>query len=150
VLDQALRLQGLKPDAPVGGLTVYGSDYPTPDGSCLRDYVHIEDIALAHVLALEKIEDLAGSIFNLGNGQGFSVLEVIRQASEVTGLTIPYTVGPRRPGDPAILVASAERARRFLGWEPQFPDLKAILHSAWEWHHRFPQGYEKSEKVKVQ
>ena len=150
VLDQALRLQGLKPGMAAGGLTVYGSDYPTPDGSCLRDYIHIEDLALAHVLALEKIEDLPGSIFNLGNGQGFSVLEVIRQASEVTGQEIPYALGPRRPGDPAVLVASAEQARVRLGWQPQFPDLKDIIQSAWEWHRRFPRGYERREKVKVQ
>jgi UDP-glucose 4-epimerase len=149
VLDQALRLKGLKAETPEGGLIVYGSDYPTADGSCLRDYIHIQDLALAHVLALEKIEEQSGSVFNLGNGQGFSVLEVIRQAAEVTGQDIPYTLGPRRPGDPAVLVASSERARRFLGWEPQFPALKDIIHSAWEWHRRFPQGYEKSEKVEV-
>ena len=146
VLEQALRLQGVKPGAPEGGLTVFGSDYPTPDGSCLRDYIHIQDLALAHVLALEKIEDLPGSIFNLGNGQGFSVLEVIRQASEITGLEIPYALGPRRPGDPAVLVASAEQARVRLGWKPQFPDLKDIIQSAWEWHRRFPRGYDQGEQ----
>ena len=146
VLDQALRLKGLKAETPQGGLIVYGSDYPTADGSCLRDYIHIQDLALAHVLALEKIDEQSGSVFNLGNGQGFSVLEVIRQASEVTGQDIPYTLGPRRPGDPAVLVASSERARRFLGWEPQFPALRDIIHSAWEWHRRFPRGYENSAR----
>jgi UDP-glucose 4-epimerase len=141
VLDQALCLKGLKAEMPEGGLIVYGGDYPTADGSCLRDYIHIQDLSLAHVLALEKIDEQSGSVFNLGNGQGFSVLEVIRQASEVTGEEIPYRMGPRRPGDPAVLVASSERARRFLGWEPQFSDLRDIIHSAWEWHRRFPQGY---------
>lgn len=141
VLEQALRLQGRKPAIPGQGLTVFGRDYPTPDGSCLRDYIHIRDLALAHVLALERLEDLPVSIFNLGNGQGFSVLEVIRQAAEVTGVDIPYAVGPRRAGDPAVLVASAERARRYLGWEPQFPDLREIIRSAWEWHRGHPEGY---------
>jgi UDP-glucose 4-epimerase len=140
VLDQALRQQGRKTGSG-GGLTVFGRDYPTPDGSCLRDYIHIRDLALAHVLALEKLKDLPVSIFNLGNGQGFSVLEVIRQAAEVTGVDIPYTSGPRRGGDPAELVASAERARRYLGWEPQYPDLREIIRSAWEWHRGHPEGY---------
>ena len=141
VLDQALRQQERKTTPPGEGLTVFGRDYPTPDGSCLRDYIHIRDLALAHVLALERLGNLPVSIFNLGNGQGFSVLEVIRQAAEVTGVDIPYAVGPRRAGDPAVLVASAERARRYLGWKPQFPDLREIIRSAWDWHGGHPEGY---------
>jgi UDP-glucose 4-epimerase len=123
-------------------LTVLGLDYPTPDGSCLRDYIHIQDLALAHVLALEKMDHLQQTIFNLGNGRGFSVLEVIEMAREVTGRDIPYQRGDRRPGDPAVLVASSGRARKILGWEPVYPDLKAIINSAWNWHQRFPRGYE--------
>jgi UDP-glucose 4-epimerase len=123
-------------------LTVFGLDYPTPDRSCLRDYIHIQDLALAHVLALEKMDHLRQAIFNLGNGRGFSVLEVIETAREVTGRDIPYQKGDRRPGDPAVLVASSGQARKTLGWEPVYPDLKAIIASAWNWHQRFPRGYE--------
>jgi UDP-glucose 4-epimerase len=122
-------------------LTVFGLDYPTPDGSCIRDYIHIEDLALAHVLALEKIDKIGRGTFNLGNTSGFSVLEVIRTAEAVIGAPIPYQVGSRRPGDPAVLVASSERAREVLGWQPRHPDLKDILSSAWMWHQRFPEGY---------
>jgi UDP-glucose 4-epimerase len=141
ILKQAVRLQRGQPGLSEEGLAVYGGDYPTPDGSCLRDYIHIRDLALAHVLALEKLDRLPVHIFNLGNGQGFSVLEVIRKAAEVTGVDIPYTVGPRRAGDPAALVASSDRARRYLGWEPQFPHLGDIIRSAWEWHRGHPEGY---------
>ncbi len=123
-------------------LTVFGLDYPTPDGSCIRDYIHIQDLALAHVLALEKLDDLRQGTFNLGNGQGFSVLEVIKAAGEIVGHEIPYQCGSRRPGDPAVLVASSDQARKVLGWEPRYPDLKDILTSAWKWHQKFPNGYE--------
>lgn len=123
-------------------LTVFGLDYPTPDGSCLRDYVHSKDLALAHVLALEKLDYLEERIFNLGNGQGFSVLEVIEAAREVTGMELPYQKGGRRPGDPAVLVASSDRARKTLGWEPRYPEIKEIIASAWRWHQKFPFGYE--------
>jgi UDP-glucose 4-epimerase len=123
-------------------LTVFGMDYPTPDGSCLRDYIHIRDLALAHVLALERLDDLQERIFNLGNGQGFSVLEVIEAAGQVSGREIPFRCGERRPGDPAVLVASSSRARKVLGWEPQYPELKEIIASAWHWHQEFPKGYE--------
>jgi UDP-glucose 4-epimerase len=122
-------------------LTVFGTDYPTPDGSCIRDYIHIKDLALAHVLALEKLDHLHQRIFNLGNGHGFSVLEVIEAAQSITGRAIPYRVGERRPGDPAILVASSDLARQSLGWEPVFQSLKDILASAWNWHQQFPGGY---------
>lgn len=123
-------------------LTVFGLDYPTPDGSCIRDYVHVRDLALAHVLALERLEDLRERIFNLGNGQGFSVLEVIETAAQVIGRKIPFRPGERRPGDPAVLVASAAQAGKVLGWEPRYPELKEIIASAWRWHQTFPKGYE--------
>ena len=122
-------------------LTVFGTDYPTPDGSCVRDYIHIQDLALAHVLALEKLDGLRQGTFNLGNGQGFSVLEVIKAAGEIVGQEISYQCGNRRPGDPAVLVASSDEARKILGWKPRYPDLKDILTSAWKWHQQFPDGY---------
>jgi len=165
-------------------ITVYGDDYPTPDGTPIRDYIHVEDLAWAHVLALRKLEkaaskaggvrkleevaskaggekgtgrsagvlassggpsadhrDLLYAAYNLSNGQGYSVLEVIEAARRVTGQPIPLERGPRRPGDPAILVASSERARHDLGWEPKHPTLEEIIASAWEWHRRHPHGY---------
>lgn len=124
-------------------VTVYGTDYPTPDGSCIRDYIHVADLARAHILALEKLDAREGAeSFNLGNGQGFSVLEVIAAAEEVIGRTIPVRYGPRRAGDPAVLVASSERIQRELGWKPQIPDIRAIIESAWQWKLRHPRGYE--------
>lgn len=116
-------------------LKVFGDDYPTPDGTCVRDYVHVQDLAQAHALALDYMESHPGAhAFNLGNGQGFSVREVIAAATEVAGSPIPYETAPRRPGDPAVLVASSERARRELGWKPVWTDLRDIIRSAWEWH----------------
>jgi UDP-glucose 4-epimerase len=123
-------------------LTVFGLDYPTPDGSCLRDYIHVRDLALAHVLALERLDDLQQRIFNLGNDRGFSVLEVIEAAGQVSGRKIPFRSGERRPGDPAVLVASSAQARKVLGWEPRYSELKEIIDSAWRWHQKFPKGYE--------
>jgi UDP-glucose 4-epimerase len=119
-------------------VVIYGGDFPTEDGTCVRDYIHIADLALAHILALA---DGVSGAFNLGNGRGYSVKQVVETARQVTGREIPVEIGPRRPGDPARLVASAERARRVLGWRPEFPDLKAIVASAWEWHRRHPDGY---------
>lgn len=117
---------------------IFGEDYPTPDGTCIRDYIHIVDLADAHIRALTR----AGSgIFNLGNGSGYSVREVIQTAREVTGREIPVQVGPRRAGDPPRLVAAAGEARRVLGWEPQYPELRRILESAWAWHQAHPRGY---------
>ncbi len=121
-----------------GPLTVFGSDYQTPDGSCLRDYIHVRDLALAHVLALERLDGLQESIFNLGNCRGFSVLEVIEVAGQVCGRKISFRLGERRPGDPAMLVASSALARKVLGWEPRCPNLKEIIASAWDWHQKFP------------
>ncbi len=122
-------------------VSVFGTDYPTKDGSCIRDYVHVLDIAQAHLLALEKIDDLSGNIYNLGNGKGYSVLEVVKTADEVVGVKIPTEFCPRRLGDPATLVASSERARRELGWKPQFSKLEDIIESAWRWLKDHPDGY---------
>jgi UDP-glucose 4-epimerase len=120
-------------------LTIFGDDYDTPDGTCLRDYIHIVDLAQAHILALQT--DVSGA-FNLGNGNGYSVREVIEAARAATGHEIPAVVGPRRPGDPARLVAAADKARATLGWQPQFPALRDMVESAWAWHRAHPRGYE--------
>ena len=117
---------------------VFGTDYATPDGTCIRDYIHIVDLARAHILALEK--DVTGP-FNLGTGTGFSVQQVIDACRAVTGHGIPVAVSPRRPGDPACLVAGAAKAREVLGWQPRFPDLKTIVQHAWNWHRAHPHGY---------
>lgn len=122
-------------------IVIYGDDYPTRDGTCVRDYIHVSDLAQAHILALRAL-DRGSRVYNLGNGHGFTVKEVIGTARRVTGHPIPALVGPRREGDPAVLVASSRRIRRELGWRPRFPDLEAIVASAWEWHRRHPDGYE--------
>jgi UDP-glucose 4-epimerase len=117
-------------------ISIYGDDYPTPDGTCIRDYIHVMDLADAHILALNALEQTDRLILNLGNGSGFSVKEVIEAARRVTGHPIPVELKPRRPGDPARLVASSERAKVELGWKPKHPQLDDILASAWEWHQR--------------
>lgn len=123
-------------------ITVFGNDYPTPDGTCIRDYIHVVDLARAHVLALNALLEREASLrYNLGNGKGFSVLEVIRTAERVTGRIIPFEIGPRRAGDPAVLVASSERIQTELGWKPQYPELADIIASAWEWRQAHPDGY---------
>ncbi len=122
-------------------ISIFGTDYPTPDGTCVRDYIHVSDLALAHVLALYALEDRDRLIYNLGNGQGFSVREVINSARRVTGVSIPVVEAPRRPGDPAILVASSEKIRRELGWTPQHTDLDSIIASTWKWMQQHPAGY---------
>lgn len=120
---------------------VYGNDYPTRDGTCIRDYVHVVDLAQAHVLALSSL-DRGSSIFNLGcGGDGYSVKEVIDVAREVTAKEIPLQLGARRPGDPAILIASSDKIKHDLGWKPRFQDLRKIIQSAWAWHQRHPDGY---------
>ena len=120
--------------------TVFGTDYPTPDGTCIRDYIHVSDLADAHLLALHALEGAAAAekrlIFNLGNGQGFSVLEVIESARRVTGHPIPAEVHPRRAGAPAVLVASSEKAIRELGWKPRYTQLDEIVRTAWAWHQK--------------
>ncbi len=121
-------------------LEIYGTDYPTPDGTCIRDYIHVLDLALAHILALEALEERS-HIYNLGNGHGYSVKEVIETARRVTGHPIPAVERPRRPGDAPIKVASAEKIERELGWQPRHPDLESIIESAWRWRQANPQGY---------
>lgn len=122
-------------------LHIYGTDYPTPDGTCIRDYIHIADLASAHLLALKALDRLERLTCNLGNGTGYSVRQVIEVAREVTGHPIPAIETPRRPGDPAILVAGSERARKELGWEPNYPALRDIVAGAWQWHKAHPNGY---------
>ena len=116
-------------------ISIFGNDYSTRDGSCVRDYVHISDLADAHILALAQC-DRGGGVFNLGNGEGFTNLEVVQAARLVTEHAIPVTESPRRPGDPATLVASSERARTVLGWRPRYPTIEEIVDSAWRWHRR--------------
>ncbi|MDY7040888.1 MAG: UDP-glucose 4-epimerase GalE [Chloroflexota bacterium] len=121
-------------------IVMFGDDYPTRDGTCVRDYIHVVDLAQAHILALRAL-DQGSRTYNLGNGQGFTVKEVVEMAREVTGHPIPAVVGPRRPGDPATLIASSEKIRRDLGWKPHYPDLHTIVETAWKWHLTHPQGY---------
>jgi UDP-glucose 4-epimerase len=120
---------------------VYGTDYPTRDGTCVRDYVHVLDLAQAHILALRAL-DSGSRTYNLGNGQGYTVREVIETARAVTDHPIPTVDGPRRPGDPPELVAGSDKIRRELGWQPCFPNLRDIVQSAWDWHRAHPHGYE--------
>lgn len=122
--------------------SIFGTDYPTPDGTCIRDYIHIGDLVSAHLLALEALEEHDRLVYNLGSGAGYSVRQVIETARAVTGHTIPAAESPRRPGDPARLVASSEKIRGELGWKPQHEDIRDIIASAWEWHKSHPKGYE--------
>jgi UDP-glucose 4-epimerase len=117
-------------------IRIYGEDYPTPDGTCIRDYIHVSDLADAHLLALNALETQDRLIFNLGNGRGFSVREVIESARGMTGHPIPAEVYPRRAGDPAVLVASSEKAIRELGWKPKYTQLDEIIRTAWIWHQK--------------
>ncbi len=120
-------------------LQIFGDDYATPDGTCIRDYVHVADLADAHVLGLQKLLEEGGQdVFNLGNGSGSSVLQVIDAAKAVTGRGLLAHVAPRRPGDPPVLVATAEKAQRELGWQPRYPDLRTMLEHAWAWHQNLP------------
>ena len=122
-------------------IAVYGADYDTPDGTCVRDYIHVADLASAHLLALDALATRPRLIYNLGNGRGFSVRQVVEVARRVTGHAIPAQDAPRRPGDPAVLVASSEKIRRELGWQPRYPDLEQIVASAWAWRRQHPDGY---------
>ena len=125
-------------------VSIYGDDYDTRDGTCVRDYIHVTDLAQAHILAMEYLNNGGESnIFNLGNGVGFTVKEVIDTARKVTGHPIPAQTTPRRAGDPAQLVASSEKAKTILGWKPQYDDLETIIASAWKWHESHPNGYGK-------
>jgi UDP-glucose 4-epimerase len=122
-------------------VTIFGDDYPTQDGTCVRDYIHVIDLAQAHILALRAL-DQGSRTYNLGNGQGFTVREVIETARQITDHPIPAEIGPRRPGDPAVLIASSDKIRHELGWKPRYPDLSDIIDSAWRWHQAHPNGYE--------
>ncbi len=121
-------------------ITIFGDDYETPDGTCVRDYIHIVDLAQAHILALAEL-DHGSAVYNLGNGSGYSVTQVVETARQITVHPIPTVLGPRRAGDPATLVASSQKIRRELGWQPRYPSLKEIVESAWEWHRAHPCGY---------
>jgi UDP-glucose 4-epimerase len=132
-------------EVPLGkreSVKIFGDDYDTPDGTCIRDYIHVMDLSAAHVLALDAIETGGVKVFNLGNGEGFSVREVIETCRAVTGHPIPADVAARRPGDPPSLVASSQKAKDELGWKCQYPSLETIVAHAWEWHKTHPNGYE--------
>ena len=123
-------------------ISVFGNDYDTKDGTCVRDYIHVNDLAQAHILAMEYLSKGGESnIFNLGNGVGFTVKEVIETARKVTNHTIPIREEERRTGDPSVLIASSEKARKVLGWKPQYADLETIISTAWKWHVNHPDGY---------
>jgi UDP-glucose 4-epimerase len=122
-------------------ITVFGDDYPTPDGTCIRDYVHVDDLATAHLAALQRLQPGQGLKLNLGTGRGASVREVIEACRRVTGHEIPMQIGARRPGDPAELVADSSRAQQVLEWRPQYTEIESIVRTAWNWHSRHPHGY---------
>jgi UDP-glucose 4-epimerase len=135
VLRAALRLQTMK---------IFGTDYDTPDGTAVRDYIHVEDLAHAHALAMDAAPAGEHRIYNLGTGDGFSVRQVVDACARVTGLEIPVEESPRRPGDPPTLVASSARIRAELGWEPRKPDLDTMIADAWAWYQTHPDGYASS------
>ena len=122
-------------------IQIYGTDYPTPDGTCVRDYIHIEDLCAAHLLALERLDTQKELIYNLGNGKGYSVRETIETVKKVSGRDIKTIEGPRRAGDPPSLVCDAAKAKKELGWKPRFPQLEKIVETAWRWHSEHPDGY---------
>jgi UDP-glucose 4-epimerase len=124
---------------------IFGTDYDTPDGTCIRDYIHVTDLAEAHILALKALMDEKSSgVYNLGNGNGYSVKEVLKTAENVTGKKIKSDEAARRPGDPARLVASSDKIQRELGWIPKYPELMTIIQTAWEWHKKHPNGYKQA------
>jgi UDP-glucose 4-epimerase len=123
-------------------IAIFGTDYATPDGTCIRDYIHVLDLAQAHLLALDALSARGELVYNLGNGSGFSVREVIEVARRITRRPIRVVESQRRPGDPAILVASSHKIRTELGWKPRYPHLEDIVCSAWEWHQVHPNGYQ--------
>lgn len=122
-------------------ISIFGTDYPTVDGSCVRDYIHVLDLAQAHLLALEALQTRDKLVYNIGNGSGFSVRQIVEAARRISGHPIPVVESPRRPGDPAVLVASSEKIRNELRWVPKYPDPETIIDSAWQWHRRNPNGY---------
>ncbi|MFZ5516808.1 MAG: UDP-glucose 4-epimerase GalE [Candidatus Zhuqueibacterota bacterium] len=120
---------------------LFGTDYPTKDGSCVRDYIHVEDLALAHILALKNLDACPNGEYNLGNGEGFTVKEIVETVQRITGVRVNVVETDRRAGDPAVLVAGNARAKKELGWQPKYPSIHDIVKSAWEWHRRHPHGY---------
>ncbi|HUT94481.1 MAG TPA: UDP-glucose 4-epimerase GalE [Thermoguttaceae bacterium] len=122
-------------------VTVFGTDYPTPDGTCIRDYIHVEDLCAAHITAMEALEAGDRRVYNLGIGRGYSVKEVVESSKRVTGIEIPIEYGPRRPGDPAILYADSRKIQGELGWSPRYTEIDEIVASAWRWFERHPEGY---------
>ena len=123
-------------------ISVFGADWPTPDGTCVRDYVHVSDLAQAHLLGLDALRDgKETTAYNMGNGNGYSVMEVIKMVEKVTGKPINAVPADRRPGDPAVLVASSKKIIEELGWKPNYPDLETIVRTAWDWHREHPNGY---------
>jgi UDP-glucose 4-epimerase len=122
-------------------IEIFGTDYATPDGTCVRDYIHVDDLASAHLLALEKLKPGQPMHYNLGIGRGYSVREVIAAVEEVTGKKVPVKEGPRRAGDPPVLVASSDKIQKELGWKPRYTDIKAIVETAWNWHRAHPKGF---------
>jgi UDP-glucose 4-epimerase len=122
-------------------ISIFGDDYPTPDGTCIRDYVHVDDLAQGHLLALEKLTPGKGLHYNLGTGRGYSVRQVIDACRKITGHAIPEVIGPRRPGDPPELVADSSRVQSELGWKPQYLEINSIVATAWKWHQLHPRGY---------
>lgn len=122
-------------------IEIFGTDYPTPDGTCIRDYIHIEDLCRAHLLALDKLETDTELIYNLGNGRGYSVKEVVETVRKISKKTFKVTPAGRRAGDPAVLICDAAKAAEQLGWKPRCPALEDIVHTAWQWHNRYPDGY---------
>lgn len=127
-----------------GHVTIFGDDYDTEDGTCIRDYIHVTDLADAHILALKKLKTSGESgIYNLGSGRGFSVKQIIDKAREVTGKDINAVIGKRRPGDPAVLIASSQNIKKELGWAPKFDDIGSIIETSWNWHKNHPNGFER-------
>jgi UDP-glucose 4-epimerase len=131
-------------DAALGrrpALTVFGDDYPTPDGTCIRDYVHVTDLADAHLRVLARLESHGSCRYNIGNGEGHSVKQVLGAIERVSGRAVPHSIGPRRAGDPAVLVAASEKLRRETGWAPRFGDIDEIVRTTWAWREAHPKGY---------
>lgn len=122
-------------------ITIFGDDYPTPDGTCIRDYVHVDDLAEAHLLAIAATAPETAEVYNIGTGNGSTVLEVVRACEEVSGQPIPRTIAPRRPGDPPALVADPAKLKQRLGWSPRYPEIRSVVATAWEWHRSHPDGY---------
>jgi UDP-glucose 4-epimerase len=122
-------------------IKIYGTDYPTPDGTCIRDYIHIDDLCRAHLLALDKLKSEKELIYNLGNGNGYSVRQVIETVCRVSGRNFKVVETGRREGDSAVLVSDASKAKKELGWKPELQELEKIVETAWEWHNKFPEGY---------